>query len=89
MSTDDLIAWHRLEAARDALAAHDNDIAETREDAMADLITDLGHLAADEGYDFRAIATRALRNWASEQAEADEPAFTVTLTIAPQLKEST
>jgi hypothetical protein len=37
-----------------------------REDDIADLISDLGHLAKREGRDFAAIVQRALRNFEAE-----------------------
>lgn len=58
---------------------------EDSETNLADLITDLGHHANEQGIDFRAVLRRAVANWYSEQTnpDGDGPPFLVSIHTTP------
>lgn len=59
---------------------------EDSETNLADLITDLGHYASEQGIDFRAVVRRAVANWHNEQTspDGDGPPILVTISITTQ-----
>jgi hypothetical protein len=79
---------HDLHAddARRAVDAYTSEASKDLEDAIADLIADLGHLCMAEQIDFLAALNSGIRRWAVERINptAKRPGPTVEVTISVQ-----
>lgn len=67
-SADEIITAHRIVTAYGALAAFTQSEPDPLDEAIADLVTDLGLLAVADGLDYLAILKRAIMHWTAECA---------------------
>jgi hypothetical protein len=74
--------------AADAVAVFQNHCGTGDEHAIADLISDLGHLAEERGFDFLSEVKRGIGHWYAEYHSSDRdylgPDAAVEITITPR-----